>query len=266
MDSRVVLVTGGSRGIGRETARAFGREGAAVWITGRNEAVLAETAEKLSRDGISVRHAVSDVRDPESCRKLIDRIIKEDTRLDVAVCNAGMSMRGTAAQTDVSVFRTMMEINYLGAVHVVRYALEHLIRTRGSVICISTVAALHGLPGTAAYGASKIALRTFTEALRSETASSGLHVGLVHVGFTENDSGKVVYDAKGNLVQLERRRNSHTQQQTARCILACAAKRKSEMTLTPLGKAVSLLYRLSPRLSDFLVSRSAAGRSMDPRR
>jgi NAD(P)-dependent dehydrogenase (short-subunit alcohol dehydrogenase family) len=261
-EGKVVLVTGGSKGIGRETARIFGQLGARLYICGRDTTDLALVKESFERDGIVVAIVQTDVRGPEACAHLIDTIKAEAGRLDVVVNNAGMSMRGSVEETAVEVVRAMMEINFLGAAYITHFAIPLLKATQGSVVFVSSLSALHGLPAIAPYGASKSALRALSESLRAELYRDQVHVGLVHVGFTQNDPGKVGYGKDGSLIPIQRPRNSSTQLQVAKKIVYCVLRRKRELVLTPLGKLAGFVYRFFPRLADFIISRSAGKSNM----
>ncbi len=253
MREKIVLVTGGTKGIGRETAKLFGNHGARIFICGRSTEALERSSRIMGEEGIIVTALQTDVRDPEACRLLIQKIEDEAGRLDVVINNAGMSMRGSLEETDPEVIRTMAEVNYLGAAYITHYAIPLLKASGGSVVFVSSLSALHGLPGIGPYGATKLALQGLAQSARSELFQCGVHVGIVHVGFTENDPEKVVYSRDGSLIPLYRPRNSQTQRETAEDILTCVVRRKREMTLTPLGRIAGILYRFFPGLSDVLV-------------
>ena len=259
---KVVLVTGGNKGIGRETARVFGQLGARLFICGREVESLSLVKDSFEREGIVVTSVQTDVRDPEACARLIDTIKAEAGRLDVVVNNAGMSMRGSLEETSVEVVRAMMEINFLGAAYITHFAIPLLKASKGSVVFISSLSALHGLPAIAPYGASKSALRALSESLRAELYHDQVHVGLVHVGFTQNDPGKVGYGKDGEPILIRRPHNSNTQMQVAEKIVYCVRKRRPELVLTSLGKLAGFAYRFFPRLSDLIISRSAGKSSM----
>lgn len=258
LDGKVALVTGGSKGIGRETARALGREGAQVVLCGRDGASLARTVEELRSQGIEARGEIADVRNPEACRNLVDLVVSTAGRLDILVNNAGMSMRGSLERTEPEVIRAMMEINYLGAACMTHFALPFLRESSGSVMFISSLSALHGLPFVGAYGSSKQALTGLAESLRAELAGQQVHVGIAYVGFTENDPSKVVYGENGNLQEIGPRRNSHTQAQAAAAITRAILRRRRTAVLTPLGKLAAFVYRHFPAASDRIIVAAAA--------
>jgi NAD(P)-dependent dehydrogenase (short-subunit alcohol dehydrogenase family) len=128
---KVVLITGGSKGIGRETARLFLKEEAVVYICGRNQEALDTAAHDL---GGSIHTITADVSDPGDCASMIERIKSEASRLDILINNAGMSMRGNIEQLSPKVIQDMFSINTMGAVYLTTYALPLIRESRGSVL------------------------------------------------------------------------------------------------------------------------------------
>jgi NAD(P)-dependent dehydrogenase (short-subunit alcohol dehydrogenase family) len=255
LSGKTALVSGGGKGIGRETARELGRLGATIYICGREKAALESAVASFAAEGIRAEGFAADVRDSAACKTLIGAILSKTRRLDILVNNAGMSMRGTLEETDPSVMAAMAEINFLGAAYMTKYAIPALRESRGSVVFVSSLTALHGLPRVGVYGASKIALKVLAESLRIELAASGVHVGIVHVGFTENDPGKVVYAKDGSLAPIGSRKNNQTQTQVARRIANLILRRKREITLTALGKLAAFIYRFLPGAADWILAR-----------
>ncbi|GAB1455695.1 hypothetical protein MASR2M48_10020 [Spirochaetota bacterium] len=169
-------------------------------------------------------------------------------------------MRGTLEDTDTSVIRAMIDINFLGAAYVSKFTIPLLKESKGSVVFISSLSALHGLPKIGPYGASKLALKGLSESLRTELHPFGIHVGIVHVGFTENDPDKRVYSQDGTLSTMGTRKNSQSQKQAAHHIVKNVLRRKRESTLTTIGHLATFVYRFFPGLSDWAIT-TFAGKS-----
>lgn len=254
---RRVLVTGGAKGIGRETVRLFAQRGARVAMTGRDSGALQRQSEQFAREGLDVLALTGDVTSLEECRAAIQATEERFGGLDVLVNNAGMSMRGMFEQTSLELFRTVMDINFTGAVSMTRMALPQLLQSKGSVVFVSSLSGLRGLPGIAPYSAAKMALSGFSQALRCELSPRGVHVGILYVSFTENDSDKTIYDAEGNRIRLQRARNSSTQLDVAHAIVKMVRHRRRSVIMTPLGKLAALAYALLPGLSERLITRFA---------
>jgi short-subunit dehydrogenase len=253
----VVLITGGGKGIGRETAKLFAKNKAKVIITGRTINALEDTKKQISDDGGRCYYYQGDVTKIDDSKRIIDDIISTHGTIDILINNAGMSMRGLFEDTTLELFQKVMDINFTGAVIMTKLALPHIIKNRGSIVFVSSLSALKGIPGIAPYGTAKMALTGFSESLRAELFRKGVHIGIVYVGFTENDPNKVVYTATGETMPINRKKNDATQEGVAMSIMTCVMKRKNIMYLTFLGKISKLFYQFFPRLSGYLLRKFA---------
>lgn len=258
---QTVLITGGGKGIGREIAYLFGKTGYNVTITGREEKTLKSTAGRLSEGQIHVLPLVGDVTSIADCQNVIDHTLRHYGRIDVLINNAGMTMRGLFEHTDLSVFQKIMDINFGGAVTMTKLALPHLKPHKGSVVFISSIAGLKGLPGSAPYSASKMALTSLAESLRCELRGQ-VHIGVLFVSFTENDPNKIMLNASGELVPLIRDKYSSSQEDVARAALRLVRRRKRQIIMTPLGKVANFLYKVFPALSERTIAVYAPRSSM----
>lgn len=255
---KVVVITGSSSGIGRATALAAGRAGAWVVINGRNPEKLHAAERYLQSACPRVVAVQADVASADGARHLIGTAVEQCGKIDVLINNAGMSSRGYFETLAPSVMEDMMRINFLGGLYPTRFAVDHLRQTRGSVVFISSVAGIRGLPQTSLYCASKMALTSIAESLRVELWETGVHVGIVYVGVTKNDPGKQVIDADGSLITLRARDESRSQppEKVAEAVLRLVRKRKFRLVLTPLGRLNALANVLFPRLVDKFLVRS----------
>jgi short-subunit dehydrogenase len=251
-----VIITGSSKGIGRETARLFLSAGYAVVINGRNTAKLSQTYAALD-DGSGRLFAVAgDVTSEKDADNLVKSAVDRFGRLDVLINNAGISMRGRFEETTAGVFRAMFETNLVGSAVVTRAALPALRETRGSLLFISSLAGLRGFPGIAAYSAAKMGLTAYADALRVELVGSKIHVGIVYVGFTENDPDKTVYRGDGSQEAITRSSQS-SQKDVAKAILGVVRRRKKLAYLTVYGPLLRIAQRFAPSLVEFALRRNA---------
>ncbi len=181
LKNRTVLVTGGSRGIGRAIARVFHHEGANVIICSRSAKHLVEAAKEIGE----IAAFPCDVRRASDVRKLFRRIDK----LDVLVNNAGgMEHFRSFEQTDADTWRGALELNLLSAVEVTRAALPMLRRTRGAIVNVASEVAKQPFSMGPDYCASKAALLSFTKSLSNELAADGVRVNAVCPGPVITDS------------------------------------------------------------------------------
>ena len=255
---KVVIITGSGSGIGKATARAMGQQGARVVINGRNPEKLAQAEQDLRAAGVTVFAVTADVATVAGAQQLIDATRQQYGKIDILINNAGMSSRGYFDALAPAVMEDMLRINVLGSLYPTRAALSALKETQGSVVFVSSVAGIRGLPETSLYCASKMALTSVAESLRVELWEDQIHVGIVYVGITRNDPGKQVIDADGSRITLQQRdqRRAQSPEAVAQSIVTLIRKRRFKTTLTTLGKVNRWANVLFPRLVDVFLVKS----------
>ncbi len=258
LQGKVAVITGSARGIGKAIATELAHWGAKVIISGRNEERLriAEAdIRQITRDVIGV---CCDISTTEGGKYLIDQTIKAFGTIDILINNAGLSMRGNLADLDPAIFRTVFEANLFTAANVTISAMKHLKKTRGSLVFISSVSGIRGLPYQSVYSAAKMSLRALVESIRIEESGSGLHVGLVYVGYTENDQDKETIAADGTRISINPRkgRGVMTQRSVAKAVVRSIEKRRFITVLSPLGKLTAVLQPIFPRLVELVLIRN----------
>jgi len=204
---KVVIITGSSTGIGKQLSLLLGNDEAKIVINARSSDKLKETENELKQLGHEVRSFVGDISEEKDCKELIDYCISEFGRLDVLVNNAGVSMRGKMEELNPALIKKIFDINALGPIYLALFALPHIKKSQGSIVFISSLAALKGLPLISVYGSAKMALTALAETLYVEHKGDGVHVGIVYVGYTEIQSGKTALDANGKPIELEARQS-----------------------------------------------------------
>jgi len=221
----VIVVTGGSSGIGLAAAGLFSRRNARVWLVARDQARLEATAATL---GPGVRTFAADVSDPVSIEKLRETLAREEGRVDVLVNSAGQLDLAPAEAIGDGIAERLVRVNYLGTVWMIS-AILPLIREgrRRSIVNLSTVAGKISPPFMSAYSASKFALNAYTHALRQEVRREGIHVGLVLPGpvstpMIEDRLGTAMYPRPIGVPVV-------TPEVVARAIVRCVAKRRAEV-------------------------------------
>jgi len=177
---RVVIVTGASSGVGAALARAFAAEGAHVALFARSEGKLDAVADDCRRAGGEALVVPGDVTAPADGAELVRRTIERFGRLDVVVCAAGLGMRARFDElADTEVLRRLMEVNYLGVAHVFLPALPHVASSAGSLVAISSLQGVVGVPERSGYVASKHAVEGLCATLRTELRGTGVSVTTV---------------------------------------------------------------------------------------
>ncbi len=257
---KVVVVTGASSGIGRAIALECATRGCRVVIAARRTDRLAEVEASLRQLGAEVLAVQTDVSDENQCKLLIDKTIAQFGQIDVLVCNAGISMRALLERTDLLVLEQVMQTNFWGTVFCTKFALPWLLKTKGSIVGISSTGGFKGLPGRTGYSASKFAMHGFLESLRIENMKKGLHVLLVCPGFTTSEIREKALNAQGlpQGVSPLKETGLNSPEKVARRTMNALVKRRRLLILTLEGKMIIALQRIFPTLLDHVVYRQMA--------
>jgi short-subunit dehydrogenase len=182
--SRTVVLTGASAGVGRATAREFGKRGDKVALLARNRDALEAAAEEIRREGGTAIAIPTDVADPEQVEAAAERAERELGPIDVWVNDAMASVFARVWDIEPAEFRRVTEVTYLGAVYGTMAALKRMRpRNRGTIVEVGSALAYRGIPLQSAYCGSKHGIKGFVESLRTELMAekSGVHVTMVHL-------------------------------------------------------------------------------------
>ena len=252
---KVVVVTGGSDGIGRALIDALILAGARVATCGRKYEKLYSL--QLEYSHVMLHTMVCDVSNEDDCRRFIESTIDTFGTIDILINNAGISMRSLFDSADTGVIRKIMDVNFMGAVYCTKYALPYIIKQRGTLVGISSTAGYRGLPGRSGYSASKFALQGWLESLRVELQDDGVHVMWVSPGFTTSNIRNVALNSKGEGQGESPMDESKmmSAQDCSRYILHAIEKRKRVLILTFTGKFTVFLNKFFPSLADKLMHR-----------
>ncbi|GAS90231.1 SDR family oxidoreductase [Mycolicibacterium brisbanense] len=194
VNGKVVFITGGARGVGEEVARRLRRKGAKLVLTDLDEAPLAALAAELGEEHVLT--ALADVRDLPAMQKAADAAVERFGGIDIVVANAGIASFGSVLQVDPEAFKRVIDVNIVGVFNTVRATLPEVIKRRGYVLVVSSLAAFTSAPGLAAYHASKAGAEYFANTLRLEVAHLGVDVGSAHMSWIDTP---LVQDAKSDL-------------------------------------------------------------------
>lgn len=253
-----VLITGASSGIGKALAFAMGKKGAVLALAARRTDRLEHVAADITAAFSHLPKPLvfhCDVAVKENIIWLVERSIERMGGIDILVNNAGIGIYGSTAKTSARDFRTIMDVNFFGAVHCILEALPHMTRRKeGHIINIASVAAKHGVPYLGAYGAGKAALTALSQSLRAELSGSNVSVVVVYPGYTQTE-----FFAKEKHVGGGRRPAGpyESPAKVADAIIRGIEKNKREIVLSMEGKIMSAIQGLLPRVVDKAMERIA---------
>lgn len=263
---KVIIITGASSGIGLASARLFGSYGARVVMAARSMDKLQVEAASVSSDPGHVLCVKTDVTVEEECRELVSKTVEKFGGIDILVNNAGISMRAMFKDLDLDVLRRLMDVNFWGTVYCTKYALPWLLKSKGSVVGVISIAGYSALPARTGYSASKYAVRGFLDTLRIEHIKDGLHVLVFAPGYTSSNVRNAALTADGS-PQGETPLDEGKLMSAETCAVYLAKalyKRKNSMILTALGKLTVLAHNLFPKLTDRLTYMYIARESNSP--
>ncbi|MDA3951182.1 MAG: SDR family NAD(P)-dependent oxidoreductase [Spirochaeta sp.] len=258
LSNMAVVVTGSSRGIGRETARVLLDAGATVILNGRTAERLemTETTLRAEFPAANLSTCAADISTAAGADRLAAHIATRSAGLDLLINNAGVSMRGPVRDLASKTITAIIDGNIAAALHATRACLPLITARRGHVTFVSTVGALHGFPGISVYAAAKAALQRFSESFNAEYRTVGLTAGVVYLGFVENDPDKEVYDAGGERFHHQRTA-MQSQTEAAVAIVRASLRRRPRTITVKAGVLLDIAHRIAPRLVTRVLARNA---------
>ena len=251
---KVIVITGASSGIGLASARLFASYGARLVLAARSIDKLEMLAKEMTDDPSRILCLKTDVSVEEDCRRLIDEAVGKFGAIDILINNAGISMRASFKEVELSVIKRLMDVNFWGTVCCTKFALPWLMKSKGSVVGVISVAGYAGLPGRTGYSTSKFAIRGFLETLRMEHLDDGLHVMVFAPGYTASNVRNAALLADGTPQGSTPKDESKlmSADEVAKKLAYGLYKRKREMVLTALGYWDVFFYKRFPRIMDWV--------------
>ncbi len=249
---KTIVITGGSDGIGKALTELLLAAGSNVSTCARDEKKLKNLQD--NNIGKSLLCKVADVSVYEECKNFINTTLGHFGSIDILINNAGISMRSELKDADVEVFKKVMDINYLGTVYCTKLALESIVKNKGTIVGVSSIAGYRGLPGRSGYSASKFAVNGWLEAVRTELLDDGVNVMWVCPGFTKSNIRNAALNehamAQGESPLEEG--SLMTPEECAQHILNAIVKRKRTLVLTFTGKRTVFMNKFFARWTDRL--------------
>ena len=250
---KVVAITGGTDGIGKALVNALLSRGAKVSTCGRNSDKLYSL--QVQNAGNSLHTVVADVSKQEDCKAFIESTVSTFGGIDILINNAGVSMRALVKDVDLITLKKVMDINFWGTVYCTKFALDQIIKSKGTIVGVSSIAGYRGLAGRSGYSASKHAVNGWLEALRTELSADNVNVMWVSPGFTTSNIRNAALN-KDAMPHGESPMNENKMMSPEICathIIKAIEKRKRTLVLTFTGKLTVFLNRFFPKLADRFV-------------
>jgi short-subunit dehydrogenase len=258
--NKVVVVTGGSNGLGRMIAETFGNAGSRLAIIALENNDVQRAADEMTAAGMETFPLCADITKQDDVIRAFHEIAEHFGQINVLVNNAGRSMRGRVLDTTPEQFQSLFELNVLGTIRCTQAAVPSLLQTKGHIINIGSLAAKSASRWVGAYPVSKFAVAAFSQQLRLELASEGVHTLLVCPGPIQRDSERL-YQLEGTEGIPENalkpgagvKVGKIAPQYLAAKILKACEKRKPELVIPARAKILFAIAQLCPTLGDWLV-------------
>ena len=255
----VVIITGASRGIGRELAYQLADQGAWLALAARNRERLEEVAAECRQRGGKAISVPTDVALQSDCEQLIERTVAEYGRIETLINNAGITMWSRFDELDdLAPLEQIMRVNYFGSLYCTHYALPYLKQSKGRIVGISSLTGKTGVPTRSGYAASKHAMAGFFDSLRIEVADEGVSVTMIYPGFVATEIRERAYGADGKPLGKSPVQEGKvmTAEECARLIITAISKRQREQIMTWRGKIGQWIKLIAPGIVDRIAKRA----------
>lgn len=259
LTKKIVFITGGTSGIGACLVEQYLLQGCIVHTCGKNMHSVKNVKQRFA----AYKHSFSvyqvDLGIAAKANAWVKQGLAKWGKIDLLILNAGISMRALVKDSDPLLTEKIMNTNFIANVHIVHASLESLIATKGTILAVSSIASMIGLPGRSAYGASKAALHRWLDSVRKELLDYGVKVLIFSPGFVQTDIRKKALDSKGKSVQKDEKKDKKimTAERCAKEIITAIHRRSITVsTWTFTTFFATMLNRYAPRWSDKMIHHS----------
>jgi NAD(P)-dependent dehydrogenase (short-subunit alcohol dehydrogenase family) len=250
IEDQVMVITGGTSGIGLVTARLAAKKGARLVIAARNEQALRELQEELSTSGTDAVCVLADVANEHEVERIAATAMEQFGRIDTWVNNAGVTVYGRLEDIPIEDHRRLFETNFWGVVYGSLVAARHLKQTGGAIINIGSVLSDRAIPLQGMYCASKHAVKGFTDALRMELEEENAHISVTLIKPSAIDTPYTKHARNYMDTEPKNPAPVYAPEVVARAILYCAQHPERDITVGGGGRVLSGLGAAAPRLTD----------------
>jgi NAD(P)-dependent dehydrogenase (short-subunit alcohol dehydrogenase family) len=259
LEDQVIVITGGTSGIGLATAKRAAERGARVVLCSRNEGELKDTVSAIEQRGGKARSVVADVANQADMERLASVAIEEYGALDTWVNNAGVSFYGRLMEVAIEDMRRLFEVNFWGTVYGTRAAVPHLRNNGGALINMGSIVSDRAIPLQGAYSASKHAVKGFTDALRMELEEEKAPISVTLIKPSAIDTPYFQHAKNYMSVEPKPPAPVYAPEVVANAVLRAAEHPVRDITIGGGGRLLSAMGTALPRLTDFYMERSMFG-------
>ncbi len=247
---KVAIITGSTQGIGKRLALKLAEHGAVVVINSRSAEKVEKTVAEFTSKGYRVFGISGDVSDYAFCEDMRKQIISHYGRIDVLVCNAALAVEGSIADSSAKAIELATRTNIHGSIYPAIALMDDLTVTKGSVLFMSSIAGIVGLPGYAMYSCTKKAIVAIAESMKNELVDQGVFIGVCLPDFTENEASKEIMVSTGEIRSLSKRKGIKTVSldRTASCIIQQLKTKRFLYFTSWRGRFIYYFYRFFPGL------------------
>ncbi len=254
--NKVSIITGASSGIGKALAYELAKQGYFLVLVARRLDLLSEIVNNIeSKYPIKALAYKADVSVELECKGFIEFTMASFGKIDVLINNAGISQRAMFADLNLEVFKKVMDINFWGNIYPSKYALPYLLKSKGSLVTISSISGFSPLPARTGYCSSKYAIHGFMESLRIEHLKTGLHVMVVAPEYVASEIRihALLSDGQEQGVSPREEKKMLTAEYVAKRIVVGIKKRRRTMVIGITGTLIIGFSRFLPKFTDKLI-------------
>ena len=255
MKNKISIITGASSGIGKALAYELAQQDFNVVLVARRKNLIDTISEDIeSKYGVKALAIEADVTIEKDCKMFIEKAINEFGSIDILINNAGISQRAMFADLQLDVIKKVMDVNYWGTVYSTKYALPYILKTKGSIVAVTSISGMQPLPARTGYCASKYAVHGFMDSLRIEHLKTGVHIMIAAPEYVKSEIREHALMSDGN-EQGESPRNEKgmlSAETAAKRIVKGIRKRRRTMLIGYKGIMAVGLARFTPKFMDRL--------------
>jgi short-subunit dehydrogenase len=250
LKGKVVLLSGGSRGIGPIVAESLAKRGADIALAARSRSGLEDVAARLKQFGTKTSVLPTDLREPSQREKLVADVLREFGKIDVLVNNAGLETEGAYTDLPWSPIQDTIDVNLIAPMALTYFVLPGMLKRKaGHIVNIASIAAKSGVPYAATYSGTKAGLAEWTRALRLELAGSGVHFSTIFPGYIREVGMFARFGMKSPWLV-----GSCTPSRVAGAVVRAIEKGRAEKIVnSPPLRYAFMINELSPKIGDWLM-------------